>query len=78
MTGYLNVHQAAAFLGGRSVAWLRSHLNEIPHLKLYDRLLFDPANLRSWVERTAEKKNPIDVDAIVAEVLGPQKRRRDD
>ncbi len=75
MTGYLNVRQAASFLGGRSVSWLRGHLHEIPHRKLYDRLLFDPQELRAFVEQNAEKKNPIDLDAIVAGVLGQSKRR---
>jgi hypothetical protein len=75
MSGYLNVRQAASFLGGRSVSWLRSHLHEVPHQKLYDRLLFDPAELRAFVEQRAEKKNPIDLDTIVAGVLGSRKRR---
>ncbi len=75
MTGYLNVAQAAEFLGGRSVAWLRTHLADIPHLKLYDRLLFDPAELRVFVERNAERRNPVDLDAVVASVLGPRKSR---
>lgn len=72
--GYLNVRQAAEFLGGRSVSWLRGHLHEIPHRKLYDRLLFDPHELRFFVEQNAERRNPVDVDAVVAGVLG--KRRR--
>jgi hypothetical protein len=75
VTGYLNIRQAAQFMGGRSVSWLRSHLNEIPHYRLYDRLLFDPVSLRAFVERTAEKCSPIDVDAVVAQVLGPRGRR---
>jgi hypothetical protein len=28
------------------------------HLKLYDRLLFDPVELRAWVQRTAESTTP--------------------
>lgn len=75
MIGYLDPHGARKFLGNKSMSWLRSHLYEIPHLKLYDRLLFDPVELRAWVERTAEKRDPIDVDAIVTSVLGPRKRR---
>ena len=73
--GYLNPRQAAAFLGGRSVSWLRSHLDEIPHRKLFDRLLFDPAELRAFVEKNAARYNPVDVDTVVAAVLGPRKRR---
>jgi len=73
--GYLNVRQGAQFLGGRSVSWMRSHIGEIPHRKLFDRLLFDPAELREWVERTAERHVPVDVDAVVAQVMGPKKRR---
>lgn len=75
MTGYLGPHGARKFLGDKSMAWLRSHLHEIPHRKLYDRLLFDPAELRAWVERTAEQRNPVDVDAVVNAVLRPRKRR---
>jgi hypothetical protein len=75
MTGYLNVRQAAAFLGGRSVAWMRSHLHEIPHRKLYDRLLFDPEELHAFVEVKSQRKNPIDVDAVVAAVLSARKRK---
>ena len=76
MTGYLNVRQAAEFLGGRSVSWLRSHLHEIPHRKLYDRLLFDPAELRAFVEARSERKIPVDLDCLVAEVIGVGGKRR--
>ena len=75
MIGYLNIRGAAEFLGGRSVSWVRSHLHEIPHCKLYDRLLFDPAELRAFVEANSAKYNPIDVNAVVASVLGPRKRK---
>ena len=71
--GYLNAKQAAEFLGGRSVRWLRSHLHEIPHFKLYDRLLFDPKELRAFVQKEAERVNPIDLDALIAS-LGLPKR----
>lgn len=47
--GFLNIRQATEFLGGRSVSWVRSHLHEIPYRKLYDRLLFDPQELRAYV-----------------------------
>ena len=70
MTGYLNIRQAASFLGGRSVSWLRSHLHEIPHRKLYDRLLFDPAELRTFVEARSERRNPVDLDDLVSAVVG--------
>jgi hypothetical protein len=76
MTGYLDIHGARQFLGNRSLSWLRSHIAEIPHLKLYDRLLFDPAELRVWVERTAERHNPVDVDAVVAQVMQPKRKGR--
>ena len=76
MTGYLNIRQAAEFLGGRSVSWLRSHLHEIPHRKLYDRLLFDPAELRAFVEARSERKIPVDLDCLVAEVIGVGGKRR--
>jgi hypothetical protein len=75
VTGYLSFDGMLAFLGGKSRAWGRLHVHEIPHLKLYDRLLFDPIELKLWVERTAEKHVPVDVDAVVASVLGPRKRR---
>ncbi|OGO35301.1 MAG: hypothetical protein A2Z03_07765 [Chloroflexi bacterium RBG_16_56_8] len=73
--GFLNIRQAAEFLGGRSVRWVRSHLHEIPHRKLYDRLLFDPLELRAYVEACSERHLPIDIDAIVAQVLGPRRQR---
>lgn len=76
MTGYLNIHQAANFLGGRSISWLRSHLHEIPHKKLYDRLLFDPDELRAFVETRSERRNMLDFDDLVAEIIGKGKKRR--
>jgi hypothetical protein len=71
---YLNIREAGVYLGGRSVSWVRSHLSEIPHRRLYDRLLFDPAELRAFVEANSEKRNPVDVDAIVSSVLGNRRR----
>ena len=76
MTGYLNIRQAADFLGGRSLSWLRSHLHEIPHRKLYDRLLFDPEELRAFVETRSERRNVLDLDDLVAEVVGERRKRR--
>lgn len=76
MTGYLNIRQAANFLGGRSLSWLRSHLHEIPHRKLYDRLLFDPDESRAFVETRSERKNVLDLDDLVAEIIGKGKNRR--
>ena len=76
MTGYLNIRQAADFLGGRSLSWLRSHLHEIPHRKLYDRLLFDPEELRAFVETRSERRIVLDLDDLVAEVVGEGKKRR--
>jgi len=73
VTGYLDIHGARKFLGNRSLSWLRSHIHEIPHLKLYDRLLFDPTELKLWVERTAERHVPVDVDAVVAQVMMPKR-----
>ena len=76
MTGYLNIRQAADFLGGRSLSWLRSHLHEIPHRKLYDRLLFDPEELRAFVETRSERRSVLDLDDLVAEVVGEGRKRR--
>jgi len=76
MTGYLDIHGARQFLGNRSLSWLRLHVHEIPHVKLYDRLLFDPAELRAWVEQTAVRHNPIDIDAVVAQVMMPKRKER--
>jgi hypothetical protein len=76
VTGYLNIRQAAEFLGGRSVSWLRSHLHEIPHRKLYDRLLFDPVELRTFVEARSTRRTPVDLDSLVSEILGAGKKRR--
>ena len=76
MTGYLNSRQAADFLGGRSLSWLRPHLHEIPHRKLYDRLLFDPDELRAFVEARSERRIVLDLDDLVTEVLGKGNKRR--
>lgn len=76
MTGYLSFDQMLSFLGGKSRAWGRLHVHEIPHLKLYDRLLFDPAELRAWVTATAERHNPVDVDRLVAQVMHGGRKRR--
>lgn len=76
MIGYLNTRQAADFLGGRSLSWLRSHLHEIPHRKLYDRLLFDPDELRAFVEARAERRHVLDLGDLVAEVVGEGRKRR--
>jgi hypothetical protein len=75
MTGYLNIRQAADFLGGRSLSWLRSHLHEIPHRKLYDRLLFDPDELRAFVEARSERRKAVDLDALVSTVIGAGRKR---
>ena len=76
MTGYLNIRQAATFLGGRSVSWLRSHLHEIPHRKLYDRLLFDPAELRAFVEARSVRRDPVDLADLVSAVVGAGRKGR--
>ena len=77
MGGFLNAHGARKFLGGRSLSWLRSHLHEIPHLKLYDRLLFDPVELKAWVLAHAERHVLVDVDGLVSSVLHrPDRKRR--
>lgn len=76
MTGYLNVRQAAEFLGGRSLSWMRLHSSSIPHYRLHDRLLFSPAELKTYVERTATRHDPIDIDRIVAEAMMPGRKRR--
>jgi hypothetical protein len=76
MTGYLNIRQAAEFLGGRSVSWLRSHLHEIPHRKLYDRLLFDAVELRTFVEARSTRRTPVDLGSLVSEIVGAGKKRR--
>lgn len=76
MIGYLDIHGARQFLGNRSVSWLRVHIGEIPHVKLYDRLLFDPTELRAWVEQTSVRHVPIDVNKLVAEVMQPGRKRK--
>ncbi len=73
--GYLDIRAAATFLGGRSVSWLRSHLHEIPHWTLYDRHLFDPAELKAFVEQKAERRSVVDLDAVVRNVMGNRRRK---
>jgi hypothetical protein len=75
MTGYLDIHGARQFLGNKSLSWLRLHISELPHYRLYDRLLFSPQELSDWVMRTAEKHVPVDVDAIVSQVMQPGRKR---
>ena len=75
MNGYLDIHGARAFLGNKSVSWLRLHLQEIPHLKLYDRLLFDPKELRAYVEATAERHVPVNAKEMVATVMAAATHR---
>jgi hypothetical protein len=42
MTGYLSIRRAQVPGADPYRGW--SHIHEIPHRKLYDRLLFDPSN----------------------------------
>lgn len=51
MTGFLYIPRSEEFMGERSVSWLRSHRHETPHRKLYDRFLFNPVELRAFVEK---------------------------
>jgi hypothetical protein len=75
VTGYLSFDGMLAFLGGKSRAWGRAHISEIPHYRLHDRLLFRPEDLVVYVEKTAVRVDPIDIDSIVASVVGQRKRR---
>jgi len=72
-SGYLDFNGMLRFMGGKSKAWGRLHAHEIPGMKLYGQWLYDPRELDAWVRRTAER--PVDVDAIVAEVMKPKKGR---
>jgi hypothetical protein len=50
--GYLDVKGAAFFLGGCSTKRIYNLVErgELPHHRLAGRLLFDPCELREWVE----------------------------
>jgi hypothetical protein len=61
-----------AFLGGKSKAWGRLHAHEIPGMKLYGQWLYDPGELDAWVRRVAERRDPVDIDAVVREVMQPK------
>lgn len=76
MTGYLDIHGARKFLGDKSVSWMRLHIAEIPHRKLYSQLLFCPLELRAWVTATAERHVPVDIDQVVREVMQPKRKGR--
>ena len=76
MTGFLDFNGMLAFLGGKSRAWGRLHISEIPHYRLYDRLLFSPQELSDWVTRTAVRHDPIDIDGVIAQVMQPKQKRR--
>jgi excisionase family DNA binding protein len=51
--GFLDAKGAAEFLGGCSVKRIYNLVERgaIPHHKPHGRLLFDPQELREWVER---------------------------
>jgi excisionase family DNA binding protein len=51
--GFLDVKGAAEFLGGCSVKRIYNLVERgaIPYHKPHGRLLFDPQELREWVER---------------------------
>jgi hypothetical protein len=51
--GFLDVKGAAAFLGGCSPKRIYNLVERgaIPYYKVHGRLLFDPRELRDWVER---------------------------
>ena len=78
MIGFLNIRQAAEFLGGRSISWMRKNLvgpDAIPGVKLNDRWLFRPEELSGWVERQGERNASIDLDQILDETI-PRRRGR--
>ena len=55
--GYLDVKGAAHFLGGCSPKRIYNLVERgaIPHYKPHGRLLFDPRELREWVEGRGER-----------------------
>lgn len=51
-SGFLDIDGAALFFGGcsRKRIYNLVERGELPHYKVAGRLLFDPAQLRAWVE----------------------------
>lgn len=74
--GFLDIDGAREFLGNRSRSWVRHHVvaSGLPCRKLFDRLLFDPVELRAWVEKNATRPAALDVAGLVDDVLGTSSR----
>jgi hypothetical protein len=45
---------------------------------LYDRLLFDPAELRVFIENHADRREPADLTAVINRVLGKSLQGRNE
>jgi hypothetical protein len=72
MIGYLDSRGGAEFLS-HSVRWIRKNLHRLPHYRVGGKILFDPVQLRRWVESHAEPH--VDVAAIVDKVAGARRAR---
>jgi hypothetical protein len=65
MKGYLDTRGTAEFLS-HSVRWVRINLVRLPHYRVGGKILYDPIQLKRWVEAHAEPH--VDVAAIIAKV----------
>lgn len=70
---YLSVTELAAY-SNMSRRWLMSRLHHpvspIPHFKVGQKLLVKRSEFDAWLRQFRVQHTPIDVDAIVAEVVG--------
>jgi hypothetical protein len=74
MTGFLDIAAAAKFLS-RSPRWLRGHIHEIPHYRPGGQILFDVADLKSWMTRFRVEPKDIDISSLVNRVVQPRRQR---
>jgi hypothetical protein len=68
-SAYLSLQAAASFLG-RSPRWIRRRITEIQHFRPpASGLMFRREDLVAFMQRF--RVEPVDVNAVVAEIFGP-------
>ena len=74
--GYLTLAQAGEYCGGRSARWARRHLlPNIHHIHPPGSgILVNIADINAWLEQY--RRDPIDLDRVVRDVLGKQWKKR--
>jgi hypothetical protein len=77
MERYLTLKEAGLYCGGHSARWARRHL--LPNVAYVDlpgsgAALFKPEDIDKYLERF--RREPVDVHAVVARIMGPVGGRR--